>query len=84
MTKITTFTVAALFVAGCASTTLGSWVGHGEAELVSQWGAPDRSLELKDGSRVLTWERNGRNGCIPSFTVDSSGVVRNWSHRNCL
>ena len=76
--------LAVNLLGGCASSTIAPWVGRSESELVSSWGAPTRSLELKDGGRVLTWETKGRNGCTPSFVVDQSGIIRSTSHRNCF
>lgn len=80
------FAVAtAVAACGGTSNSMKSWVGSSDAELVSQWGAPDRETSLSSGGRVLTW--NGRNMegtilCHKSFTVDAQHVVRAWSH-NC-
>jgi len=36
---------------------LYGWIGASERALVLEWGAPDASYTLLDGSRVLTWRR---------------------------
>jgi hypothetical protein len=36
-------------------TSLKSWVGKSETELVAKWGAPTRSYKTMDGSRELTY-----------------------------
>jgi hypothetical protein len=60
---------APLLIAGCASTAkyeavLNSWMGHGEAELVSAWGPPANVYAAPDGTRILTYN-SSRNVYIP-------------------
>ncbi len=82
--RMLTIVVAANLLVGCASTNITPWVGHNEAELVSSWGVPTSTLELKNGGRVLTYQTRGRNGCTPSFVVDQSGIITSTSSRNCF
>lgn len=73
----------------CVTTkaVMDSWMGHKESELVSNWGAPHRSIDTRDGKRILTWESRWgeyrRNLCTKTFTVDKSGVIVNWSYSGC-
>lgn len=48
-----------LFIVGCTTpkTVMQSWVGEQESDLISRWGAPDSTVELKDGTKVCTWKR---------------------------
>ena len=55
------------FAAGCLTTgcvtpqdvdsRLQNWRGQSEATLVSRFGAPHRTYDLKDGTRMLTYSR---------------------------
>ena len=79
-----------ILLCGCATTksVMESWVSHRESELVSSWGAPHGAIDTRDGKRILTWESRwgqyGENICSKSFTIDESGVVRQWSYSGCL
>ena len=60
----------ALLLAGCA--TLGdvdkardSWSGARYDDVVSRWGAPNRSTTLADGRQVSTWVAEGGSGGFP-------------------
>jgi hypothetical protein len=82
-------------VLACAtsrSDAMESWVGTNEAELLSSWGAPDKSVELHDGSRVHTWVtewtyyiggRSRQATCRESFTVGAESLVERWSYNGC-
>ena len=74
--------VLAVCAAACVrmSTIMQSWVGATDADVVSQWGAPDRSIRLADSSRVLTWDRHG---CTQSLTVNRTGRIVGWSTTGC-
>jgi hypothetical protein len=79
-----------LFLVGCVTTksAMQSWIGRPESDLVTQWGAPHRSTDTRDGKRVLTWEKRwgecGQNTCRQSFTVDETGIIRQWSYDGCF
>jgi type IV pilus biogenesis protein CpaD/CtpE len=56
--------VAAASLVGCATTAkfesiLDSYIGDPESALISQWGPPDSSYPLGDGSKVLQYRQNG-------------------------
>ena len=71
-----------------------AWIGHDQSEIIQKWGAPVRSADLPDGSRVLTWETayNAADqgeppemvSCVQSFTFSKDGKAITWSTRNCL
>ncbi len=74
-----------IWLVGCASANMKTWLGHSKNDLVTQWGAPDRSEKLDNGKQVLTWD--GRNGygqiiCTQTFIIDSNGKVDGFS-TNC-
>jgi hypothetical protein len=55
---------------------LGSWVGRDADDLVRAWGAPNSIYALKDGGRVISYER---------LTVQTtgSGDFRDTDSRHC-
>lgn len=66
--------------AGCfvsAASVMDSYVGGTDRELAERWGAPNRSITLADGSRVLTYVESAR--CERSFTVSAAGRVMSWT-----
>ena len=81
------YLVGLIGLSGCTTTAtkMASWVGRPEAELLSQWGAPDSSTDLPNGTKIYTWKRvwNDTNGVLhqgrQTFTVDANGNVVNWS-----
>lgn len=80
--------VILLFI-GCTTTqsVMDSWLGHDESELISSWGAPDSTFELKDGTKIYTWKRVWRNNYgtqegRQSFTIDSNGKITKWRYEN--
>lgn len=89
MKKILFICIFAFLLTSCTSTksVMEGWLWHKESELVSAWGAPDASLDTRDGVRVLTWESNwgqyGQNTCRKSFTVDASGTITRYSFSGC-
>ena len=70
-----------------------AWIGHDQSEIVQKWGAPIRSADLSDGTRVLTWETRYNAAdqdeppemvsCVQSFTFSKAGKAIAWSTRNC-
>ena len=87
-----TFALPIALAAGCVTTvttqsTLQSWVGHSETELVSSWGAPNAAIDTRDGNRILTWDAYwgdyGQSLCRKSVTVDGGGTVVAWSYHGC-
>ncbi|ARN22860.1 hypothetical protein [Piscinibacter gummiphilus] len=95
---LTVATVLAL--SACAApmtydTTLASWAGAPEEELVREWGAPLRTTEA-DGRRSIAFESrriarersrtgdreyvNVRLSCTTTFELENGRVVE-WSHR---
>ncbi len=57
-----TVVAVALLMAGCASPeryrdSLQTWVGTSEADLVTEWGAPDAAYRTEDGTRLLTYSK---------------------------
>jgi len=76
---------------GCNTTAkvMKSWVGHSESQLVANWGAPDKTVNLPDGSKVYTWKSTVMNGLTDksgtheerkTFTIGSDGIVKSWSY----
>jgi hypothetical protein len=70
-------TVAAL--AGCATTAkfeamLNSFIGDPESMLISQWGPPDSSYPLSDGSKVLQY-RQGGSVVVPGYANATTTFV---------
>jgi len=35
-----------------------SWIGALDREIVLEWGAPDATYQMQDGTRILTWRRS--------------------------
>lgn len=87
------------FLSACATTAkyeakLNTWVGKNESDLVSQWGVPNNTYSLNDGSKLIMYQHNGGSASVPignmyytesywcktTFTIDGSGVVKNWKH----
>lgn len=82
-------TIALLIITGCTTpkAVMESWVGKHESDLISNWGAPDSMLQLKDGTKVYTWRRvwsdnSGIHQGRQSFTIDAEGKVIKWSYEN--
>lgn len=78
-----------LFIVGCTTpkAVMQSWVGEQESDLISRWGAPDSTVELKDGTKVYTWKRiwsdkRGVHQGRQSFTISAEGKVIKWSYGN--
>lgn len=87
MKDIIKIAVLTSLLAGCTSTSdiMQTWIGSPESKLVSNWGAPDRSLKTDDGKEILTW--NGRNGyggiiCQKTFVISKAGYIESYSN-NC-
>ncbi len=78
--------IQSVAVAGNKS-TMASWVGQAEEELIAAWGAPTRSVTLANGTRVHTWEspygRNGQRLCRQSFTLSNAGRILSFSLQGC-
>ena len=73
------FIISCLIFLGCETTLdrMETWLGSEEHELMSSWGAPDRTIESGD-KRIHTWDdRNGYGEiiCTKTFTVDSKGII---------
>ena len=88
MKLLSTILVLTLLV-GCRSPgkAMASWVGKPEAQLIASWGAPDSSMRLDDGSKVLTWKRIWSNHYHvgegrQSFVISVNGMVQSWSYDN--
>ncbi|MHC4714787.1 MAG: hypothetical protein ACYTAN_16205 [Planctomycetota bacterium] len=67
---------------------MSSWLDKPADELISSWGAPDTTIERDDGGRVLTWitisaAEGNVYTCRQSFTVNSAGIVEQWSYNGC-
>jgi len=83
--------LALVFLASACTTTstvMKSWVGDSESKLLASWGAPDRTATLPDGGRVDTWVSTWSNNyglqtCRKTFTVNSEGIVTQWSYSDC-
>lgn len=69
------------------------WIGHDENEIVSRWGAPERSADLPNGSKVLTWTQRWNSAdsgdpptmvtCNMSYTFSPAGKATAWSAMGC-
>jgi len=73
------FIISCLIFLGCETTLdrMETWLGSEEHELMSSWGAPDRTIESGD-KRIHTWDaRNGYGEiiCKKTFTVESNGRI---------
>jgi hypothetical protein len=91
MKVISIVLVAILFFTGCTTLkeSMSSWEGSSADELLAKWGAPDSSIQLDNGGRVLTWTTFWGGGnqpiqtCRKSFTVNSFGIITKWSYSGC-
>jgi hypothetical protein len=61
---------------------MDSWVGHSREELTAHWGVPTSVFKNREGMVVLTWE-DEMDSCVQIFTVDRTGEVVQWQHKNC-
>jgi len=66
------------------STVMQQWVGRSDAQMMSQWGAPDHEARATDGSRILTYygrdpDNRNRIQCNRTFTVNTAGIITNHS-----
>jgi len=59
-----------------------SWVGEPTPELVSRWGAPTRTYDNRDGSRILTWI-DAWSGCTQTMLIDAQDIVSRWRYSDC-
>ena len=81
--------VIGMLLSACTTgSTMKSWVGAPERELIASWGAPDRTVKLPDGAKLDTWitkspSKSGVHSCEKTFTVDSQGKVTESSYRGC-
>lgn len=61
------------------SKTLNGLMDQPESESIEAFGAPDRTFDLDNGGRILTWNQNkGRNfryWCKTEVTVDQSKTI---------
>lgn len=65
-----------------------SWVGHNESELIGSWGAPEKSFQNRDGSRVLTWKNYRETDttygyCTQTFLANKEGIIQAWKYNFC-
>jgi len=71
--------------ASCES-RMRTWVGCGESDLISSWGAPDSSITAANGKKIHTWKRNwgehGENLGRQSFTIAKNGTIISFSYSN--
>lgn len=81
--------LCAAALAGCSTivvpsrdSIMDSWVGHSREELTAHWGEPTSEFKTREGMVVLTWEDDW-DSCTQMFTVDRSGEVVEWRHKNC-
>ena len=54
-------------------------IGRPEAEVFQEWGAPDKSIALEDGSKFITYEiRNTSGGTFGlwTFEISKDGIVK--------
>ena len=73
------FIISCLIFLGCETTLsrMETWLGHEEHELMSSWGAPDRTIE-SGNMKIHTWDNKNMQGgvvCTKSFTVKSNGRI---------
>lgn len=74
--------IFSIYLAGCASAVMKTWLGHDKNDLLAKWGVPDRSASLDNGKQILTWDnRNGYGQivCRNTFIVDAYGRVEDFS-----
>jgi hypothetical protein len=69
------------------NTTMQSWVGKPEAQLLASWGAPTNREVLDGGVKVYTWVdvwywRGQQHTCRKTFTI-ANGEVQQWSYADC-
>lgn len=80
-----------ILVSGCTTLkeVMTSWEGSSADDLLSAWGAPDSTIQLDNGGKVLTWTTFEGGGdypiktCRKSFTVNSEGIIEKWSYSGC-
>lgn len=51
--------IATLFLTGCASQIMDSYVGKDVTEAILDYGPPVNQLDLPDGSRAFQWKMSG-------------------------
>jgi hypothetical protein len=71
-----------------SSSVMQSWVGKSSSELITAWGAPDKTAALDGGASAMTWvtvsgNQYGVATCRRTFVADVQGVVRRWSYSGC-
>ena len=87
------FAIFAAFLLGACTNfnqTFGGWVGHHADELVTQWGPPAATHEMRDGRKVLSYSAqqhyraegpgipvpfSGTYWCEVTYTTDSGGFI---------
>jgi hypothetical protein len=83
---VTLLAIAALSVA-CADTRtarMDAWRGKPIEDLITQWGAPNSTAQLKDGRTVYSWitvYSIGRS-YRTSFTTSKDGIIEDWAYHD--
>ena len=86
MARIALCVLLFIMLSGCKSvaTKMEAFLGWREVDLLSSWGAPDRTTEA-GGKKFHSWDIRdgfGRVRCHGTFIINSAGKVVNYS-TNC-
>ena len=71
--RIATMMAAALALAACKADdkVLQTWLGAPEAKLMSVWGAPSNVVQTQQGTRILTYRKEGGDSdLLPTGDID--------------
>ena len=88
--------LAALSLGACTnfSEAFGGWVGNHTDELVTQWGPPVATHQMRDGRKVLSYNAqehfsvegpgipvpfSGTYWCEVTYVTDSDGFIVSWN-----
>ena len=79
-----------VLITGCTTmnTAMGSWQGRSIDDVTAAWGAPESSINRKDGGVTYTWttirsNQYGVHQCRQTFVTDPAGKIVQWSYAGC-
>jgi hypothetical protein len=84
---LATLLAIAALSASCADTRtarMDAWRGKPIEDLITQWGAPNSTAQLKDGRTVYSWitvYSLGRS-YRTSFTTSKDGIIQDWAYHD--
>ena len=67
-----------------------AWVGKNSDEVIRSWGAPNGSMRLNNGDKLLHYETHSyddfiglSSSCVVKFFVSPKGIIKSFRYKGC-